>query len=65
MSSNPRQPLIRRDLLNARQVAERLSISMRSLYRLVARGVFPQPIRYTRKLVRWKASDVARYLASL
>lgn len=65
MYSNSRQPLIRRDLLNARQVAERLSISMRSLYRLVARGAFPQPIRYTRKLVRWKAADVERYLASL
>ncbi len=52
-----------RDLLKAQQVAQRLSISVRTLWRLVDRGKFPRPIRYTRKLVRWKTSDLTDWLA--
>jgi excisionase family DNA binding protein len=51
--------------MTSRQVAGRLAISVRTLWRLLARGHFPQPIRYNRKLVRWKAEDVERYLAEL
>jgi excisionase family DNA binding protein len=53
------------DLLTSQQVADRLSVSVRTLWRLVSRGNFPQPIRYNRKLVRWKSSDIERYLDSL
>ena len=31
----------------------------------LAAGKFPQPVRYNRKLVRWKAAEVARYLDAL
>ncbi len=54
-----------RDLLTAQQVAGRLSISVRTLYRLLARGALPRPVRYNRKLVRWKSSDIDHYVASL
>jgi predicted DNA-binding transcriptional regulator AlpA len=53
------------ELITSQQVAERLSMSVRTLWRLVAAGKFPQPVRYNRKLVRWKAVDVARYIESL
>ena len=53
------------DLLAAKDVARRLSVSVRTIWRLVAEGQFPQPVRYSRKLVRWKASDIDRYIQSL
>jgi excisionase family DNA binding protein len=54
-----------KDLLTGQEVADRLSISVRTLYRLVAGGQFPRPIRFSRKLVRWKADDVRRHLDAL
>jgi len=54
-----------KDLLTAQQVAARLSISPRTLYRMIARGQFPAPIRYTRKLVRWPARDLEEFLDAL
>jgi len=59
------QPQVEPDLLTSRQVAERLSMSVRTVWRLVASGKFPAPIRYNRKLVRWKADEVARHLERL
>ena len=53
------------DLLTSQQVAERLAVSVRTLWRLVAAGKFPQPVRYNRKLVRWKNVEVARYIETL
>jgi excisionase family DNA binding protein len=53
------------DLLTARQVADRLSVSVRTVWRLVARGDFPKPIRVNCRLVRWKAEEVDRYIAGL
>ncbi len=53
------------DLVTSRQVAERMAMSVRTLWRLVAAGKFPQPVRYNRKLVRWKNIDVDRYIDSL
>ena len=54
-----------KDLLTAKDVARRLSIGVRTLWRLVAQKRVPQPIRYTRKLVRWKTSDIEQYIHSL
>lgn len=48
--------------LTSTQVADHLCISMRTLWRLVAAGKFPQPVRYNRKLVRWKRSDIDKYI---
>lgn len=53
------------DLLTSQQVAQRLVISVRTLWRMVAAGKFPPPIRYNRKLVRWKSADVTLYIESL
>jgi predicted DNA-binding transcriptional regulator AlpA len=53
------------ELMTSQQVANRQAVSVRTLWRLVAAGKFPQPVRYNRKLVRWKAVDVARYIEAL
>jgi predicted DNA-binding transcriptional regulator AlpA len=53
------------ELLTSQQVAGRLAMSVRTLWRLVAVGKFPPPVRYNRKLVRWKSADVTRYIDAL
>lgn len=52
------------DLLSALQVAERLSISVRIVQRMVKRGELPPPIRYNRKLIRWPTAEIEAYLAA-
>jgi excisionase family DNA binding protein len=47
-------------LLSADQASEMLSCSRRTLWRLVERGHLADPIRFTRKLVRWRRSDVVK-----
>ena len=56
---------VRADLLTSQQVARRMAMSVRTLWRLVSAGKFPQPVRYNRKLVRWKCADVDRYIDEL
>ena len=53
------------DLLTAKEVAHRLSIAVRTLYRLVNAGVMPPPIRLSRRLIRWRVTDIDRYLEGL
>lgn len=52
------------DLLSSKQVARRLSVSVRTVWRLLRNGALPQPIRYTRKLVRWRTKDIDGFVAS-
>ena len=59
------EPRIKPDLMTSQQVANRLAVSIRTLWRMVQAGKVPQPVRYNRKLVRWKAEDLARYIESL
>jgi excisionase family DNA binding protein len=54
-----------KDLLTAQQVAHRLSVSVRTVWRLLERNELPQPVRYNRKLVRWRAMDIERYVECL
>jgi predicted DNA-binding transcriptional regulator AlpA len=56
---------IDRDLLSAQDVADRLSVAVRTLWRMVERGDFPPPIRFNRKLVRWRARDLVAYVQHL
>jgi predicted DNA-binding transcriptional regulator AlpA len=53
------------DLMSAAAVARRLAITTRTLYRLVEAGLVPAPIRFSRKLVRWRAADIERCLEQL
>lgn len=65
MTTSQTGPTGNPELLTADQVAQRLSMSVRTLLRLVKADRFPKPVRYNRKLIRWKAADVARYIAEL
>jgi predicted DNA-binding transcriptional regulator AlpA len=50
------------DLLTPTMLADKLSVSIRTLWRLVERGDVPAPIRFNRKLVRWRAAEVQAWL---
>jgi predicted DNA-binding transcriptional regulator AlpA len=52
-------------LLSALDVAARLSVCTRTVWRKVARGELPPPIHLGPKLRRWHARDVAQYLRRL
>lgn len=50
------------EMLDSEQVAHLLNCSMRTLWRIVAKEEFPQPIRFSRKMVRWDGGTVRRWL---
>ena len=53
------------ELLDARELARRMSISVRTLWRLSGEGKLPQPIRLGGRIVRWRAADIEGYLEGL
>ncbi len=52
-------------MLETKQVAAMLGVSVRTVWRLVAAGQLPQPVRFNRKLVRYRVSDLTRWLEGL
>lgn len=52
-------------LMTPAEVAEKLKVNKRTLWRMAKQDGFPQPVRFNRKLVRWKAGDVQQYIDSL
>ena len=52
-------------LLRRRQVEETAGLSRSSIYRLMANGDFPRPVRIGPTAVRWRARDIATWLESL
>lgn len=51
-------------LLTIEQAAQRLAVNKRTLYREIARGCFPKPIKI-RRMARIRAEDLLRYVESL
>jgi len=51
-------------LLDLKMVAARLLASTRKIWRLVAEGEFPKPVKVGRS-VRWFESDIAQYQEKL
>lgn len=49
-------------LLSSNDVAALLGVSVRSVFRYVGMGKLPQPVRYSRKLVRWTAASLVPVL---
>lgn len=49
------------DLLNAREVAQRLGVSVRTVWYWTARGILPAPFRRGR-VTRWRTRDISQYL---
>ena len=50
--------------LTVRQVSEMLQIHVRTVWRLAAAGEIPKPITIGKKVVRWRPSDIQRFLES-
>lgn len=65
MRSSSAEPEDIKDMLTTQEVADRLAISIRTLYRLRKRGSLPEPVKYNRKLVRWKKADIDEYIIRL
>ena len=49
------------ELLDVRDVAKRLKLSPRQIWKLTSTGRLPKPLRIGRS-VRWRAADLARFL---
>jgi predicted DNA-binding transcriptional regulator AlpA len=49
-------------LLTVQDVAEILSVGVRTVWRWTALSRLPKPIRLAKKVVRWKASELQAYL---
>lgn len=49
-------------LLGVAALADRLSVSQRTVWRLAARGVLPPAVRLG-ACTRWRASDIAEWIA--
>ncbi len=51
-------------LLSIQDVAARFRVSTRTIRRWLALGRFPQPVRFNRKVLRFRISDIAHFLDS-
>lgn len=52
-------------LLSLKAVTQQTSFSPATVYRRVADGTFPKPIKFGAKCTRWRASDIAAWMAAL
>ena len=52
-------------LLDKKQLADYLGISVSGINSLLAHGELPAPLRIGYKIVRWRESDIMSYLESL
>lgn len=53
------------ELLTAKEVARKLRVGVRTVWRWVALGKLPQPMRFSASTVRWRPEDIQRYLDRL
>ena len=51
-------------LMRRREVEEFTGLSRASIYRLIAEGEFPRPVRVSATGVRWKSSDISAWIQS-
>ena len=59
-ASTPTPPADR--ILRPRELAERIGLSLTTLWRLRRRGELPEPLRLSPGCVGWRASDIERWL---
>lgn len=53
------------DFVTARDVAELLCVSRRTVWRWTAAGRLPAPVRVGARCTRWRVSDLQRYFDAL
>lgn len=59
-----RRSLAHVQLLDAREVAKILCISMTTLWRYVKQGRIPQPMRLSPRMLRWRLRDIERFVGA-
>lgn len=52
-------------LLDKRELKDRTSLDISTIYRKMKAGTFPQPVRIGRRRVAWRESDVAEWQRNL
>ena len=52
-------------ILRRRQLEEQLGLSRSSIYKMVADGLFPKPIKLGPHAVGWRADDVENWLSEM
>ncbi len=52
-------------LLRVEQVARRLAVGRRTVWRWLALGKLPPPVRLSRACVRWRSEDIEAHLERL
>jgi predicted DNA-binding transcriptional regulator AlpA len=53
------------DLLTVNDVARRLQVAVRTVWRWLAVGRLPQPLRFSSICIRWRRADVDQFIAAL
>jgi predicted DNA-binding transcriptional regulator AlpA len=51
------------ELLDKAELAQLLGVRKGSIWQLVSRGHLPQPLRLTKRLVRWRRTTILAWLA--
>ena len=52
-------------LLNLKEVSQRVKLKKSAIYAHVRDGRFPAPLRISRRAIRWKEAEVENYVSSL
>ena len=52
-------------ILRRRQLEEQLGLSRSSIYKMVADGLFPKPIKLGSRAVGWRADEVENWLIEM
>ena len=53
-----------RRILRRREVSQLVSLSLATLYRMIARGEFPRPVRLSPRLTGWRSDEIDAWLDS-
>lgn len=53
------------ELLNVRDLARILGVSVRTIFRMRARQAIPEPVEISTNIVRWRSRDIRAYLDRL
>lgn len=58
-------PVVNREHLTKEQMAHRLGVTTKTIENMVARGSIPEPIRYSRKNIKWDLAEVLAWEAEI
>jgi excisionase family DNA binding protein len=60
-----RMRTFRQDLLTVREVAQRLALGTRTVWKWSRSGQLPAPVRLGNRTVRWRAAEIERFVEEM